>query len=199
MLGYRSKKKLTEFFFSNALTGDERELLPTSDDAYDRWFDGTRNPKTEVWAAIASRADKEKLEKEILKALNDSLLRELVRSFDIEMLPAEVPDKRRFALAVAEQFITIAEGNGTADNIIPAAYIKAPEPTGFETYIRGAVNRFKWMRLPGEDEQLMDDVFVCSNIGTSAAVFPHRIRGNYIENATLEKIRTIDRHVLQEG
>lgn len=193
LLGYRSKKKLTEFFFSNALIGDERELLPTSDDAYDRWFDGSRNPKTEVWAAIASRADTDNLEKETLKALNDSLLRELVVAFGIELLPAEVPDKRRFALAITQQFIALAEGNGTANNIIPAAYKKTPEPTGFETYIRGAINRFKWMRLPGEDEQLMDDVFVCSNIGTSAAVFPHRIRGNYIENATLEKIRTIDR------
>lgn len=194
LLGYRSKKKLTEFFFSNALTGEEREnLLPTSDDAYDRWFDGSRSPKTDVWAAIASRADTDNLEKAILKALNDSRLRELFATFEIEILSTEVPDKRRFANAVKEQFIAIAKGNGEADNIIPEEYKKSPEPVGFKTYLRGAVDKFESMRFPNEEEYLLKEYFVCNNIGTMSVVYPRRSVGKYIEDATLEKIRTYDK------
>ena len=49
------------------------------------------------------------------------------------------------------------------------------------------------MKLPGNEECQMSSYFVCNNIGTSSAVFPHRIRGNYIEEATLQKIRKFDR------
>ena len=116
-----------------------------------------------------------------------------MQSFGITFEIAEVPDRKMFSAAVAVQFAAIVNGYGTADNIVPAEYKKSPEPVGFKTYLRGAENRYKWVRLPGEDECLLSDVFVCNNIGTSAAVFPNRIMGNYIENATLEKLRTYDR------
>lgn len=193
LVGYKSQTKIPEFFFKNALKEDYQEVLPYSDDAYASWFKGSRNPDGNVWAAVNSHFDDDRLLKELLIALNEAKIRDIMHEFSIKLPVDEAPNKRQFAIAIKEQFHALANGNGSADNIVPETYKKSPEPVGFNTYLRGAINNYKYVKLPGGDECLLNDIFVCNNIGTSAAVFPHRIKGNYIENATLEKLRSYDR------
>ena len=204
LLGCRSKKRIPEFFFTSALDEEYLSVLPTSDSTYEKWFDGKRNPDGDVWATLNNHFDDDKLLKALLRTLNESKLRVVMGNFEIGLADDEVPILRQFAIAVRDQFQALAAGNGEAENIVPEAYKKTPEPVSYGAYIKSAVNKFKWMRLPGEHECLMSEFFVCNNIGTSSAVFPHRIRGQYIENATLEKIRTYDsrgevRHALLIG
>jgi 23S rRNA maturation mini-RNase III len=193
LVGYKSQTKIPEFFFKNALKEDYQEVLPYSDDAYARWFKGSRNPDGNVWAAVNSHFDDDRMLKELLVALNEAKIRDIMHKFSIELPADEAPNKRQFAIAIKEQFHALANGNGSADNIVPETYKKSPEPVGFTTYLHGAINNYKYVKLPGGDECLLSDIFVCNGIGTSAAVFPHRIKGNYIENATLEKLRSFDR------
>ena len=193
LIGYKAQKKIPEFFFKFGLDENYWDMLPTSESSYEKYFKSGRNPKNDIWVALKNHFDADSLLKNLLRELNESKLRELMARFGIALEVAEVPDKRQFANAVVAQFEAMAAGNGSADNIVPAEYKKAPEPVGFGTYLRGAKSKFKWMKLPGEGEHLLSELLVTNNIGTSSAVFPHRIRGNYIKDATLTKIRTFDR------
>lgn len=199
LIGYKSQKKIPEFFVMYALQEEYRgDLLPTSDSAYEKWFKGGesggsgRNPNNDIWAGLNNHFDADSLLKQLLKALNESKIKELMIRFEVTIDVKEVPDKRRFANAIVAQFEAIAAGKGSADNIVSDEYKKAPEAIGYETYLQGAVDKFKAMRLPNEDEYLLNEFFVCNNIGTAAVVYPHRSRGNVIEDATMEKIRTFD-------
>lgn len=192
--GYKSKKKIAFFFFENGLDEDyDESIICPSDSSYEKWVTGSRKPDSSVWGEASKHLSEDNLAKKLLAVLNTKNLKEIMQSFGITFELAEVPDRKMFSAAVAAQFAAIVNGYGTADNIVSTEYKKPPEPVGFKTYLRGAENRYKLVRLPGEDECLLSDVFVCNNIGTSAAVFPNRITGNYIENATLEKLRTYDR------
>ena len=193
LIGYKAHKKIPEFFFKFGLDENYWDMLPTSESSYEKYFKSGRNPKNDIWVALKKHFDADSLLKNLLRELNESKLRELMARFGIALEVAEVPDKRQIANAVVAQFEAMAAGNGSADNIVPAKYKKAPEPVGFGTYLRGAKSKFKWMKLPSEDEHLLSELFVTNNIGTSSAVFPHRIRGNYIKDATLIKIHIFDR------
>lgn len=193
LIGYKAQKKIPEFFFKFGLDENYWEMLPTSESAYEKYFKSGRNPKSDIWVALNNHFDADSLLKKLLLELNESKLKELMFRFGITLEVTEVPDKRQFANALVVQFETLAAGNGSGDNIVPAEYKKVPEPVGFDIYLRSAKNKLKWMKLPGEGEHLISELFVANNIGTSSAVFPHRIRGNYIKDATLTKIRTFDR------
>ena len=67
------------------------------------------------------------------------------------------------------------------------------ETSETDTYVLSASEKYKWMRLPGEGDCLIDDYYVCSNLGTSSAVYPLKIKGKVIEEATLEKIKSFDK------
>ncbi|MCH3998546.1 MAG: NACHT domain-containing protein [Lachnospiraceae bacterium] len=192
--GYKSKNKTAWFFFENGLDADyDENIIIPSYSSLEKWVSGSRKPESSVWGEASKHLNEVKLAKKLLNVLNAKNLKEIMQSFGITFEIAEVPDRKMFSAAVAAQFAAIVNGYGTADNIVPTEYKKAPEPVGFKNYLCGAENRYKWVKLPGEDECLLSDVFVCNNIGTSAAVFPNRITGNCIENATLEKLRTYDR------
>ena len=68
-----------------------------------------------------------------------------------------------------------------------------PESSGLDKYVLGAYEKYRWMRLPGEGEFPLEDYYVCNNLGISSAVYPLRIKGNVIEQATLAKIKTFDK------
>ena len=42
ILGHKSKEKIPEYFFKAALLEEYYDLLPTSNSAYGKWFDGIR-------------------------------------------------------------------------------------------------------------------------------------------------------------
>ena len=194
LVGYKAKKKIPMFFFEYGLDDDyDGEIIQPSDSAYEKWETGDRKPEGKIWAEVIRSYDDGKLQKGLLAALNDNNLRQVMESFEIVLEIDEPPDKVAFAKAVAAQFHAIASGAGSAQNIVPAEYRKPPELKGFGAYLREAKRNYRLMKLPGNEEGQMSSYFVCSNIGTSSAVFPHRIRGNYIEDATLLKIRKFDR------
>lgn len=191
---YKAKRKVPMFFFDNALDeGSDENIICPSDSTYEKWLDGTRKPDSSVWPELIKYFNDIKLQKALLGSLADKNLRKVMESFGITFEVGENPDKMLFARAVVEQFKAIANGGGIAENIVPLEYKKPPELKGFGTYIREAKRKFGAMKLPGEGESQLGDYFVCNHIGTSSAAFPNRVRGNYIENATLPTLRNFDR------
>lgn len=194
LVGYKAKKKIPMFFFEHGLDDDYNEdIIQPSDSTYEKWETGARKPDSAVWAEVIRSFDDGKLQKGLLTSLNDTNLRTVMDRFDVALEVGEPPDKVRFANAVVAQFHAIASGSGSAENVVPGEYRKPPELKGFGTYLWEAKKNYRLMKLPGNEECQMSSYFVCNNIGTSSAVFPHRIRGNYIEEATLQKIRKFDR------
>lgn len=192
--GYKSKCRTALFFFENGLDGKyDANIICPSDSTYEKWLAGTRRPESQIWSEAEKHLLTDHLLVKLMSVLNERNLRSMLQSFEVPLAIGESPDKRAFARAIAAQFEAIVHGCGSAENIVPAEYKKLPEPIGFKTYLRGAVERYKWIKLPGEEDCQLDEVYVCNNIGTSAAVFPHRIVGNVIENATLQKLRSYDR------
>lgn len=194
LVGYKAKKKIPMFFFEHGLDDEyDDEIIQPSDSTYEKWLSGTRKPESAIWAEVIKNFDGGKLQKGLLATLNDNNLLTVMGRFEISLGVGEPPDKVMFAKAVVAQFRAIASGSGSAQNCVPTEYRKPPELKGFGTYLREAKRSYILMKLPGNEECQLSDYFVCSNIGTSSAVFPHRIRGNYIEEATLLKIRKFDR------
>lgn len=194
LVGYKAKKKISMFFFEYGLDDEyDDEIIQPSDSTYEKWLSGTRKPESSIWAEVIKSFDGGKLQKGLLATLNDNNLLTVMERFEISLGVGEPPDKVMFAKAVVTQFHAIASGSGTALNCVPTEYRKPPELKGFETYLREAKRNYRLMKLPGSEESQLSNYFVCSNIGTSSAVFPHRIRGNYLEDATLLKIRKFDR------
>lgn len=194
LVGYKAKKRIPMFFFENALDDEyDENIIQPSDSTYEKWETGARKPESTIWAEVVKRFDDAKLYKALLSTINENNLGSIMNLFDIKLEIGEPPDKVLFSRAVVVQFHAIAMGNGRAENIVPVEYRKPPELKGFSTYLREAKRNYSLMKLPGNEECHMDSYFVCNNIGTSSAVFPHRIRGNYLEEATLQKIRKFDR------
>lgn len=182
------------FFFESSLDdGYDEAIIQPSDSTYEKWETGARKPDSTIWAEVIRSFDEGKLQKELLSSLNESNLRVVMERFDIRLEVGEPPNKLMFATAIVAQFRAIAAGSGLAPNIVPNEYRKPPELKGFGTYLSETIKNYSLMKLPGNEECQMSSYFVCNNIGTSSAVFPHRIRGNYIEDATLQKIRKFDR------
>lgn len=191
---YKAKKKVAMFFFDNTLDeGYNENIICPSDSTYEKWLDGTRKPDSSVWPELIKYFNDVNLQKALLGSLVDKNLKMVMESFDIVFEVGENPDKMLFAKAVVEQFKAIANGGGVAENIVPTEYRKPPELKGFGVYIREAKRKFGAMKLPGEGESQLGEYFVCNHIGTSSAAFPNRVRGTYIENATLPALRNFDR------
>ena len=191
---YKAKKKVPMFFFDNTLEeGYDENIICPSDSTYEKWLTGTRKPDSSVWAELNDNFNDVKLQKALLESLSDKNLRKVMESFGITFEVGENPDKMMFAKAVVAQFRAIATGGGFADNIVLGEYKKPLELKGFGGYLREAKRKFGAMKLPGEGESQLEEYFVCNHIGTSSAAFPNRVRGNYIENATLPALRNFDR------
>lgn len=194
IVGYKAKKKITMFFFENGLDeGYNENIINPSDSTYEKWETGARKPESTVWSEFYNHFADGKLQKALLGSLSDKTLKSVMESFGIVFEVGENPDKMMFAKAVTAQFKAIVAGGGTAKNVVPDEYKKPPELKGYGTYLRETKRKFRSMKLPGEGESQLSEFFVCNNIGTSSAAFPHRIRGAYIEDATLPKIRYFDR------
>lgn len=194
LVGYKAKKKIPLFFFEYGLDDEyDDSIIQPSDSTYEKWETGTRKPDSTIWAEVLRSFDDDKLQKGLIATLNENNLKTVMDRFEIALEVNEPPNKVAFAKAIVAQFYAIASGSGSTENIVPSEYRKPPELKGFGTYLWEAKRNYRLMKLPGNEECQMSSYFVCNNIGTSSAVFPHRIRGNYIENATLQKIRKFDR------
>ncbi len=193
LVGNKSKSKVVEFFFSNAMKEEAQGILPTSDSTYEKWLTRKRNPQSNIWTTLANEFDPSKLQKALIKTLNETTLRSLMESFCITLEKDEVLDRVNFTKAIVAQFEAFAFGGGVAENIIPEEYKKPPDLRGFGAYIREATEKYKYMKFPTENEHLLEDYFVPSNIGTLSVALPDKNKGDCIADATLQKLRTYDR------
>ena len=83
ILGYKSKEKIPEYFMTAALEEAYHDRLPTSNNTYGKWFDGTRSPENVLWGTIASHFDEDGFIDKVSKELNDSELQNVMHSFRI--------------------------------------------------------------------------------------------------------------------
>lgn len=86
----------------------------------------------------------------------------------------------------------IANGKGSADEIVKQTYYSKEKPAVFGEYIRKAKETYSRMTVLGGKECLLDDCYVCNYIGTKRGVFLRNKNGLIID-ATLEKLKTFDR------
>lgn len=191
--GYKSKKKITEFFIDKC-HGEQydQSIIDVSETSFERWFTGERNPSNSFWEALNKDFNEDKLQKELNLSLNNDYLNLLIQRFDITIQTGERPDKLALAKSIAAQFKAIAFGMGAAENITPSEYRQPPKLSGYNIYLRESVRKYKYLKFPGGEEALLDDYYVCNNIGRSSVAIARRTKVKYIENATLSKIRNHD-------
>lgn len=193
ILGQRSKEKIPEYFMTIALPEECHECLPTSSDTYGKWFSSKRTPDSAIWALITSNFNEEGFIHRVITDLNGSVLLQVMKRFEIELGTSESPDKRLFAAALAKQFYALAQGNGTADNIVKTLYNPNANIVSFPEYVDRTKTKYEKTETPFSDgeERLLADIYVCNTLSSrvaSARVRRSRIVEKNIENATLATI-----------
>jgi hypothetical protein len=201
IIGHKSKEKIPEYFMRAALLEDSYEHLPTSSSTYGKWFDGTRNPENGLWGIIVSRFNEDGFIDKISKDLNDSVLRNVMISFKIELREGEDPDKRLFAYAIAKQFYAIAQGNGNADDVAEHFYKPDAHIISFPDYANRTKSKYEKTETPFSDggERLLEDVYVCNILSSRLAATRNRhsrTQEKTIQNANLDLISEYSKKVI---
>lgn len=201
ILGYKSKEKIPEYFMKAALLEDCYDHLPTSSSSYGKWFDGTRNPENVILGIVVSRFNEDGFIDKISKDLNDSVLRNVMFSFRIELQEGEDPDKRLFAYALAKQFYAIAQGNGNADDIVKNYYKPEAHIISFPEYSERTKAKYEKTETPFSDgeERLLEDVYVCNILSSRLAALKNwhsRTQEKTIPNANLDLIAEYSKTVI---
>lgn len=201
IIGYKSKEKIPEYFMKAALLEDCYDHLPTSSSSYGKWFDGTRNPENVLWGIVVSRFNEDGFIDKISKDLNDSVLRNVMFSFKIELREGEDPDKRLFAYALAKQFYAIAQGNGNADDVAKNYYLPEANIISFPEYAERTKAKYEKTETPFSDgeERLLEDVYVCNILSSRFTATKNRhsmTQEKTILNATLDLIAEYSKKVI---
>lgn len=200
LVGYKSKEKIPEFFMEAALEKNI-EVLPTSSNTYGKWFDGTRNPQTQVWDAIITEGRENELRNAVLAALNISKINLVAQRFFIFPPEGEVVDKEALAFAITRQFYEIAKGNGEADRIADKVY--KPSALTFPIYAKRALNKYSKTKMPftDDEERMLEDVYVCNTISSRSSNASRASRGavHNIEDISLEKIKEYSHRTILIG
>ncbi len=201
ILGHKSKEKIPEYFMRAALTEDCYDCLPTSNSSYGKWFDGTRNPENVIWSLVVSHFNEDGFIDKITRDLNDSVLRNIMVSFKIELHEGETPDKRLFAYALSKQFYAIAQGNGNADDVVDYFYKPDAHIISFPEYVERTKSKYEKIETPFSDgeERLLEDVYVCNILSSRLAATRNRhsrTQEKTIQNANLDLISEYSRKVI---
>lgn len=201
ILGHKSKEKIPEYFMRAALAEDCYDCLPTSNSSYGKWFDGTRNPENVIWSLVVSHFNEDGFIDKITRDLNDSVLRNIMVSFKIELHEGETPDKRLFAYALSKQFYAIAQGNGNADDVVDCFYKPDAHIISFPEYVERTKSKYEKIETPFSDgeERLLEDVYVCNILSSRLAATRNRhsrTQEKTIQNANLDLISEYSRKVI---
>lgn len=198
--GCGAKWKTASFFFENALREDtdpdKKLALPSSEDGYSKWFNGAGNPSPAVFSLMLDSFDEDTLVKALIRSIREGKDTIISAALGISLAEGERPDKRRLAIAITKQFFSIIKGNGSAELIADTEYRKRPEAIGLNTYLYGAIAKYRLMTILGGDEVELDDYYVCNRIGRSPAVFAHLDKGKTIDQATLKALRSFDENTV---
>jgi hypothetical protein len=195
ILGYKSKEKIPEYFMTAALKEKHHYRLPTTNSAYGKWFDGTRNPENMIWGTVATHFDEDGFIDKVSKDLNDSELMTVMSRFGIELHEGEDPDKRLFAYALSKQFHAIARGNGNAEDIVKDHYRPEAHIISFPEYAERTKSKYEKTEMPFSEgeERLLKDIYVCNTLMHSRH---KRSQEEPILNATLELIAKRSKRVI---
>lgn len=191
LIGYKSKGKISSFFLHTIL-GEFSDLLPTSESGYIKWYEGTRQPSSNVWAGILNSNKEYELQNKLENNLNMKEINTIAGRFNVTIPDNEIVDKEALAFAITKQFFKLAEGNGDAENIIPIMY--NPSKIVFQTYAVKAYDKFSKIKIPfisEYEERLLNDVYVCNKLSSSNnSMSRATIRKQFeLENPSLEIIK----------
>jgi len=192
---YQSQGKIAEFLTAIALSDESLEIMPTTSGSYNKWFTGENGQDSSVLDAVRKDLPSRlndyatKLEKELIP---DNLTL-CAASLGLTVSSGERIDISRFALAIAKQFLLIAENNGEYSNQIREIYILSNVSIDFSDYIRKSSTRYNVMKFIGAEEAILSDYYVCNTLGDKAVAKNnrHTYKGTFLDNATIEKIRTL--------
>lgn len=201
ILGHKSKEKIPEYFFKAALLEEYYDLLPTSNSAYGKWFDGIRKPEGVIWGTVVSHFDEDGFIDNASKDLNDSALRDVMHRFGLEMQTGEAPDKRLFAFTLAKLFYAIAQGNGETAAEAKTFYKPEAHIISFPEYVARTIAKYEKIKTPFSEgeERLIDDIYVCNKLSSrlSATRNRHsRTQETIILDATLDSLEAYSKKVI---
>ena len=189
----KSQHDIGEFFALLTVDKEKNEsILPTSEDAFAKWFSGNTSPRQEIWEAVKKSSPKEYAAK-LKEAINTKNLEKVAENLKLGIRKGEAVDVDRFSSSIAELVFSMAEGNGETDKSAKDFYSASSVGSPFSGYIRYAQEQYNLMKLIGsEDEVLLEDYFVCNTIGEKRrlGVDRSKTKEGYIDDATIEKIRT---------
>lgn len=191
LMGYTTTWSIPKFFVETVLTTEAyRTKLPQDDMSYDKWFQGNSSPRNH-WANMAKDYDEKNLVAALMSALDNENLPKFLQQFEIES--AEPVNKSLLCVAIAQQFKSIIDGKGKADDCIRDVYLSGNIKADFTDYISKATQRYNVMKLIGGTEVPLADFFICNTIGEKEKVFAdkQRIKCVYLDEPDLDKIRDI--------
>ncbi|MDO4650815.1 MAG: NACHT domain-containing protein, partial [Eubacteriales bacterium] len=195
LIAMNSQSDIARFFFELPFCGEVPEKYIFEGTTYKKWFTGPNKPRKGAWDAIEKNFDDACLNK-CIGILTSKIKKEtislLAESFDITCSSPNTINKQNLAEAIIRQFRAIVSGHGDATDIVAQTYYSKEKPAVFGEYIRKAVNAYKRMTILGGKECLLDECYVCNNIGTRPGVFV-RNKNGLIYDATLEKLKSFDR------
>ena len=199
--GKVSQPAIAEFFMETALGEISKIELVFSEAQFRKWFKGDREPKPELWAKTAEVFDETRFSRTVSNKINEAVLPDLVRAFDVGLREDEIPDKFALSAALAKQFGAIARGNGEAENIVDAIYRQCLNVTTFPDYFSNSRAKYSKLKtlLYTSEERLFDEFFVCNTISKIPTRFHRAPSQSIIQDATLEKLAQVAKAVLLVG
>lgn len=117
--GYSSQAAIVEFFLRTGLGNQADSILMYSEDTFRKWFKGTRVISGNIWKEVTDNFSKDQFIKVLHTVVNTSQISNMLADFGVQTANSTT---EMFCNAVAEQFFTIASGNGESENVIPHFY-----------------------------------------------------------------------------
>lgn len=131
--GIKSKVNIVRFFLDTALGS----TTTFEESYYGKWFNDTQ--PINFWNEVCDAFNTEKFVEELRQKISPTSRVELARKFEIELEENEEPDLKILARAITEQFILIAQNNGSYDsNIINDRYQEFKTPAEWGGYVSRA-------------------------------------------------------------
>lgn len=201
IIGHKSKEKIPEYFFKVALSEAHHECLPPSSSTYGKWFDGTRKPDSSIWGTIVSDFDEDGFIDKVSQDLNDSLLKDVMHRFGLDLQAQEIPDSRLFAFTLAKLFYKIAQGNGETEDEAKKYYRPEAHIVSFPKYVERTTAKYEKIRTPFSEgeERFVNDIYVCNKLSSQLSATKDRHRRTQekiISDATLNSIAEYSRKVI---
>lgn len=159
--GITSQKGIAEFFVSTALGEHASSCLVFSDSLFAKWFKGEREPAEDIWAKVSEVFNEEVFSRALTAKLNDAALPNMISIYEISIVAGLVPDKYAFAAALTKQFKAIADGCGSADNLMLESYEHVLNVTDFPNYIDNSYRKYSKLKtlLYSSEERSFDEFF----------------------------------------